>query len=238
MAGVYQFHIEIKEIKPPIWRQVKVNDSYFLSDLGNVINYVFDWSGAHLSEFRIDGNVYGRLLAHDDPPENLIDSMEIRLRDLSLRKGSEFTYIYDFGDWWELNIEMELHEKGSGLLFPLCTGGRRNSPPEDCGGLPGYQMLMENKAPDWPNILRNCTDDIFSIIILNNNTGYDATAIKSFDYEKLLTKVETPLELRKVDARQFHIYGFLYSRTRHNNYGELEYLLSSDLHEFIQLTRD
>ncbi|PIE46553.1 MAG: hypothetical protein CSA42_07895, partial [Gammaproteobacteria bacterium] len=27
--------------------------------------------------------------------------------------------------------------------YPLCTGGKRACPPEDCGGLPGYYQLVE-----------------------------------------------------------------------------------------------
>lgn len=102
-------------------------------------------------------------------------------------------------------------------------------------GFNPYVMLMQNQEPDWETILASCTDDIFSITILNNNTGYDAKKIKSFDYDKLLTKFEKPLELRKVDAKQFHVFGFLYSQTRPDNFDELERMLHSNLHEFIQL---
>jgi hypothetical protein len=102
-------------------------------------------------------------------------------------------------------------------------------------GFNPYALLMQNQVPDWETILKSCSDDIFSITILNNNTGYDAHEVKSFDYDKLLTRIEKPLELRKVDARQFHIFGFLYAQTRPDNFDELEQLLHSDLHEFIQL---
>jgi hypothetical protein len=140
-------------------------------------------------------------------------------------------------------LHMEVRVSGDGKIVPIelnplrfggwCTSAELT---HYAYGFNPYQLLMENKAPDWQHILSTCSDDIFSITILNNNTGYDANEIESFDYDKLLKQYEKPLELRKVDARKFHIYGFLYARTRPVNFDELERMLHSDLHEFIQLS--
>ena len=142
-----------------------------------------------------------------------------------------------------LHMEVRVNQEGEIVpieVNPLRFGGWCTSAEltHYAYGFNPYQMLMENKAPDWPLILSTCTNEIFSIIILNNNTGYDANEIGSFDYDKLLEQIERPLELRKVDARQFHIYGFLYARTRPDNFGELERMLHSDLNAFIELCKD
>lgn len=42
-----------------------------------------------------------------------------------------------------------MREKG--VKCPLCIGGERACPPEDCGGVPGYYELLEIIAdPDHP----------------------------------------------------------------------------------------
>jgi hypothetical protein len=37
-------------------------------------------------------------------------------------------------------------------LYPVCIGGERNCPPEDCGGTPGYQEMLralrDERDPD------------------------------------------------------------------------------------------
>ncbi len=56
-------------------------------------------------------------------------------------------YDYDFGDGWshELRIEKRLAADPR-LSYPLCIGGARACPPEDCGGTHGYERLLEALA--------------------------------------------------------------------------------------------
>ena len=95
---------------------------------------------------------------------------------------------------------------------------------------------MLGKKPDWDKILKSHSGNSFSIIILNNNSGIEARKVKCFDYEKLTSKFEKVLELRKTDVTKFHIFGFVYAETRPDNLAELEQLLHSDLKEFIEKT--
>jgi len=137
-----------------------------------------------------------------------------------------------------IHAEVRVDETGNILpieINPLRFGGWCTSAEltNYAFGFNPYLAIENRKKPDWENILKTCSNNIFSIITLNNNTGYDANNIKSFDYDKLLSYLENPLELRKVDARKFHIYGFVYAKTCPENYRELEYLLKSDLREFV-----
>jgi len=61
-----------------------------------------------------------------------------------LRSGvSRFTYTYDFGDEWEHAIVIEGKQPPvDGRRYPACVAGKRNCPPEDCGGCWGYQQLL------------------------------------------------------------------------------------------------
>ena len=52
-----------------------------------------------------------------------------------MRAGERFVYEYDFIDDWRHDIRVEqLACAEPGRRYPVCTGGRRAGPPEDCGG--------------------------------------------------------------------------------------------------------
>ncbi len=59
-------------------------------------------------------------------------------------------YEYDFGDGWVHRVLLEqVKAAHAGTKYPICTGGRRAGPVEDCGGVPGYYRLLEALAdPD------------------------------------------------------------------------------------------
>ncbi len=139
-----------------------------------------------------------------------------------------------------IHAEVRVNEKGEILpieINPLRFGGWCTSAEltHYAFGFNPYLAVENQLKPDWEQILKTCSDDIFSIIILNNSTGVDARDIKSFYYDKLLARLHRPLEIRKVDARKFHIYGFIYAQTRQDNFSELEHLLKNDLREFVEL---
>ena len=101
-----------------------------------------------------------------------------------------------------------------------------------------YQYFFEQKEPNWDTIIKALDDSIYSIIILNNATGYRADQIRAFDFEKLLANFETPLELRKIDYFKYPLFGFLFTKTLKGNQKELKNILDSDLTEYISVNRD
>ena len=74
---------------------------------------------------------------------------------------------------------------------------------------------------------------LFSLIVLGNSTGIDGARIASFNYEKLLTTFEKPLELIETDYKQYPLFGFLFTETSNEAVFELERILESNLREFI-----
>jgi hypothetical protein len=72
---------------------------------------------------------------------------------MSGRGITRFDYTSDFGDDWEHLITIEKTKPAlDGKSRPACVGGVRSCPPEDCGGIWGYQYLLEVLAdPDHPD---------------------------------------------------------------------------------------
>jgi hypothetical protein len=136
----YQVKITLRGVRPPIWRRVRVPATLRLAGFHAVIQTVFGWTDSHLHQFFIGGAVYGRPLDFD---EAVIDERAVTLTQTVGTRVKCFTYIYDFGDDWVHDVVVEKVFSGnSGSQRPLCLGGKRRRPPEDCGGLPGYREFL------------------------------------------------------------------------------------------------
>jgi hypothetical protein len=81
-----------------------------------------------------------------------INEQQAVLSHVLPRAHAKARYTYDFGDSWEHTITVEkILAPQAGVAYPLCSGGERNGPPEDCGGIPGFYNLLEALAdPDHP----------------------------------------------------------------------------------------
>jgi hypothetical protein len=96
-----------------------------------------------------------------------------------------------------------------------------------------YLYFLRGQRPDWSAILADKADKLYSLIVLDNSTGRPGSQIADFDYERLLAQLEKPLILRRIDYRQFPVFGFIFAETRADNFAELDAILKSDLSEFV-----
>ena len=100
-----------------------------------------------------------------------------------------------------------------------------------------YKCFFENNSPDWNNIYLEKEKKIFSLIVLDNNSGIAPINIDKFDYEALANNFETPLLVREVDINNFPLFGFVFAETEPKNRDELYRILNSDLKEYISLKK-
>ncbi len=141
----FEFKIQLQGIsKPPVYRKLKVPENMTFDRFHSAIQNTFGWHNAHLYEFSESG--YSSLFKIEIPsPENegdSFDSRKVKLKEIFKQEKQRFTYIYDFGDDWTHKIILEkiTPEK---ITRPYCIGGKGKCPPEDCGGIHGYQRFLE-----------------------------------------------------------------------------------------------
>ena len=130
----YLLHVWIRQISPMIGRRLLVRSDSTLAALHDTIQIAFGWTDSHLHRFRIHGRDYGvgRVGRALRSPS---DARQVRLADFQFRLNERFLYEYDLRDSWqhEVRVERRLAVEPK-RTYPVCVGGRRAAPPEDCGG--------------------------------------------------------------------------------------------------------
>lgn len=97
-------------------------------------------------------------------------------------------------------------------------------------GIRTIEYFLQNKEPDFEEILKGKEDKLYSLILLDKP---DKTIpCSKFNYNKLYDYFENILELRKIDNPSLDVFGFIFTETSKENEKELDYILSSDLYEF------
>jgi len=138
---VYQLKATIVGTKPPVWRRLLVSETTTLANLHEILQAAFGWWDCHLHEFEIGGVRYGTDDGEGWGPAPK-DESRARLRTVA-RERTVLKYVYDFGDDWDHKVVIEKVLPGeAGVNYPVCTGGRRACPPEDCGGVWGYEEFL------------------------------------------------------------------------------------------------
>lgn len=145
----YRIKVTLKEIEPPIWRRLRVPGYITFAQLHAVIQAAFGWHGYHLYRFELPGMVvtddapdyttaelWGEGVERLDPGTTLISPL--------LDAHQRCLYEYDFGDSWEHEVVVERRLKEDRrYAVPVCLAGARHRPPEDVGGVGGYEQFLE-----------------------------------------------------------------------------------------------
>lgn len=142
IEGVLQLKLGLKDAKPPIWRRVLVPADMTLDRLHQVIQASFEWDGYHLHQFEVGPARDTTYAPAHAPMENNGDEATVAIGQLLRKEKDRIDYIYDFGDNWELRIDLEKVLEADGGALPRCTGGRRMASAEDSGGTWGWENMV------------------------------------------------------------------------------------------------
>jgi len=149
-AQIYQIRIALQGVNPPIWRRIQVRGDTTLDKLHDIIQAVMGWTDSHLHQFIVGEAYFGPSdPMYDDLPMN--DEASFTLSRITDREGSAFIYEYDFGDSWHHELLVEKILLPEETQYPVCLAGERACPPEDVGGIWGYEEFLDALGdPDHP----------------------------------------------------------------------------------------
>lgn len=145
----YRVRVDLADASPPIWRRLDLSSSLTLDQVHLVLQAAFTWCGGHLHQFstgnRREWNAETFLTDLDiEEGDEGTPETQVRLDQVMTDVGDKLYYTYDFGDDWYHVIKLESTAPRSVDAPPArVLAGRRVSPPDDCGGIPGYDELLK-----------------------------------------------------------------------------------------------
>jgi hypothetical protein len=142
--SVYQLHISLNDIEPVIWRRIQVLGRVSLYKLNRIIQECMGWTNSHLNLFNINDVEYEVKYENVEENPDALDEREFKLCQVVQAENVSFTFLYDYGDYWEHSVLVEkILPKEPDVKYPICIDGKRACPPEDCGGPPGFEEFVE-----------------------------------------------------------------------------------------------
>jgi hypothetical protein len=144
------YRVELLGIEPRVWRRIRVPASYSFWDLHVAIQDAMGWLDYHLHLFRTRNPTTGRIDEIGIPCEDgsrdgqrCRAGWETPIAKYFARPNDRANYDYDFGDNWHHTIKLEaIVELEQGEVILACLAGERACPPEDCGGVHGYEHFL------------------------------------------------------------------------------------------------
>lgn len=137
--------VTLEYVRPAVRRVVDLYSTSTLGELHLAIQAVMPWYSMHLHMFDADDAHYvDPEHGWEEYGESFYEQDSVTLGAL-LRAGmNRLEYTYDMGDNWTHRVELEpAGMEAPGIDYPRVIAGAGACPPEDCGGAPGYERLLE-----------------------------------------------------------------------------------------------
>lgn len=147
---IYQIYSKLEDTELKIWRRFEVMDNITVARLGYILMTMYEMEASHLFSFeKVDQSGVASLSfryelpseENDDP--NSIDATKAKVKSL-FGKNDTVTFLYDFGDGWEISLVCEKIIYDSdipGKMLPKVKEGEGYGIIEDCGGTGGLEEI-------------------------------------------------------------------------------------------------
>ncbi|MDA3880745.1 MAG: plasmid pRiA4b ORF-3 family protein [Prolixibacteraceae bacterium] len=147
-SKTFQFKVVLNGLcDHPVWRRITVPSYYTFMHMHYVLQLAVGWGNNHLFQFSDKGfeseTAITKIFEHlDAGDQKQVEAEETPLSQIFKKTGDTSVYIYDFGDAWEhtLTLEKILPKKSH---MPEVLDVKGACPPEDCGGVYGYENMLE-----------------------------------------------------------------------------------------------
>lgn len=192
-------HLELKiELlgisEPTVWRHIKISPEITFHQLHQIIQAAFGWRDSHLYEFSENGifdliRICGPyteeapLLATDTSANQMLFDL---YNSYLMHKGKhkKMIYTYDYGDCWEHKITVVNFDRTASGRPEIMDGGGA-CPPEDCGGIHGFEDLKVSLKTGQPSAIHG-----ESWIPWLEGTGYKNYDPNNFDLGKARKRIK------------------------------------------------
>ena len=153
----YRVRVDLNGTKPPLWRRLDLASDLFLDQVHEIMQAAFGWTDSHLHQFGSGPGHYDPGSEHYLCPfqvgegDSGVPEEDVRLDEVLTEPGDTLFYDYDFGDGWQHTIRLEtISPRPSSAPRAVCITGRRDGPPEDCGGVGAYELICAATDPAHP----------------------------------------------------------------------------------------
>lgn len=182
------------------------------------------------------------VLRHDFAgPEDTGDRMYVTSRDIVLRVAPLIEHWLDDANDYigarNFPAHVEVRVKDGAVVpiefNPLRFAGLGGTDVAYLGwGLRTYAAYLQDEAVDFDSMTASAAGKVYSMSLLNPTPSADLR--RPFDYEAFEARFSNVLAFHHFDVNATGSYGFLFLETDASSAAELDFLLHSDLTEFLR----
>lgn len=143
-AEIFQVDISILNLEPVIWRQVEIPSDISLADFHLIIQKAMGWSNKYKHRFVKETTFYSPTAELLDEEYSCVEYKNVKLSDLLEVTKDKIIYNYDLKDNWAHEVLLETRKPAEdGVTYPRILDGEGNCPPERCGGVVGFNEILD-----------------------------------------------------------------------------------------------
>lgn len=189
MATYFEFEVSLEEVQPKIWRTFLLRSDLTFHELHDTIQKACGWQDYHLYQF-MDTQTRQRIA--ESPYDNECPAgNEVKIDSVFREVDGSCFYEYDFGDGWWHMVTLKSITKIPGQFRRKLTGGQRAFPPEDCGGIMGYEESVD--ALLVPDSKLKDMDEYAKEDLLSRREWLGNWHPEHFDFEATAKQLKRPI---------------------------------------------